>query len=440
MRSKYSISGSIAAFALAVSPLFAADIVSLNVGNDGAVRVGEKKITLEELRALAVAAAGKDREVSFQVVAEADAPVEAMAAVMNTCRQAGVSRFTLSEPSKDNAELQRLYEEDQAERQPAYAGKAVDVLTLSRRDDGRERRVKALYAAGLLNTGADYYHAAMILQHAMTPDDFLLCHDLSVVAIAKGEPKGKWLAAASMDRFLVSVGRPQRFGTQYGATRPGFPIRMSPVDSGVTDRLRSELGVPPLAELKQRESKMDALFGQYNQPPKPPAPTPAAVPTPTAEAPRQPPGLAGAGLSEAPFVLGPKKFKVGDAIVIQQVLATSPNLTTGDRVVVRGRYVLASKEKATLSLYLSQTNEKTELPLLLGQTEGDGLERVSPKQTMKVERGFGEFELAAEVKHVGALHLTFYGGVDGKPFGGVYFGSKPQMTAIEGWTFSDYEQ
>jgi hypothetical protein len=29
----------------------------------------------------------------------------------------------------------------------------------------------------------------MILQHASTPDDYLLAHDLSVIAISKGEEK-----------------------------------------------------------------------------------------------------------------------------------------------------------------------------------------------------------------------------------------------------------
>ena len=427
MRSKYYISGLIAAFALAVSPLFAADTVSLNVGKDGSVRVGEKKITLEELGALAAAEARKDKEVNFQVAVEAGASADEMATVINICRRAGVSHFALNEPANDNAELQHLYDEDQADRQPAYAGKPVDVLALSRRDDERERRVKELYAAGQLRTGPDYYNAAMILQHALTPDDFLLCHDLCVVAIGKGEPRAKWLAAASMDRFLVSIGRPQRFGTQYGAARPGFPIRLSPVDATVTDRLRMELGVPPLAELKQREAKMDALFGQSNQPSKPPASTPAAVAPPAAEPARPPPGLAGNGLANIPFVLGPKKFKAGDAIVIEQVLANSPNLAAGDRVVVRGQYLLASKERATLLLALTQP-------------EGAGRESVSPAQMMKVERGTGAFELAYEVKHTGVLNLTLYGFADGKPFGGVYFGTKPQMDGIKDWTLSDYEK
>ena len=427
MSIRYYISGLIAAWALAVAPLFAADTVLLSIGKDGSVRIGDKQVSLGDLGVFAAAEARKDKEVNFQVAVEAGASADEMATVINICRQAGVSHFALNEPANDNAELQHLYDEDQADRQPAYAGKPVDIPALSRRDDERERRVKELYAADQLRTGPDYYHAAMILQHALTPDDFLLCHDLCVVAIAKGEPRAKWLAATSMDRFLVSVGRPQRFGTQYGAARPGFPIRLSPVDSTVTDRLRMELGVPPLAELKQREAKMDALFGQSNQPPKPPATAPAAATPPAVEPARPPPGLAGNGLANIPFVLGPKKFKAGDGIVIEQVLANSPNLAAGDRVVVRGQYLLASKENATLLLVLTQTG-------------GAVKENVSPTQMMKLARGPGAFELAYEVKHTGVLHLTYYGLADGKPFGGIYFGTKPQMDGIKDWTLSDYEQ
>ena len=425
MSSKYYISGLIAALALAVAPLFAADTFLLTIGKDGTVRLGDKPIGLGDLGVFAATEARKDKEVNFQVAVEAGASADEMATVINICRQAGVSHFAVNEPANDNAELKHLYDEDQADRQPAYEGKPVDIPALSRRDDGRERRVKELYAADQLRTGPDYYNAAMILQHAMTPDDFLLCHDLCVVAIGKGEPRAKWLAAASMDRFLVSVGRPQRYGTQYGAARPGFPIRLSPVDATVTDRLRMELGVPPLAELKQREAKMDALFGQHNPPAKPSAP--AAATPPAAEPARQPPGPAGNGLANIPFVLGPKKFKAGDAIVIEQVLANSPNLAAGDRVVVRGQYLLASKENATLLLVLTQT-------------EGAVNENVSPTQMMKLERGTGAFELAYEVKHTGVLHLTYYGLADGKPFGGVYFGTKPQMDGIKDWTLSDYEK
>ena len=139
------------------------------------------------------------------------------------------------------------------------------------------------------------------------------------------------------------------------------------------------------------------------------------------------PGFASAGRSEAPFVPGPKKFKEGAAIVIQQVLATSPNFAIGDRVVVRGRYLLASKEKARFALFLTQT-------------EGEGRERVFPTQIMEVTKGSSEFELTCEVKRAGYLHLTFHGAADGKPFGGVYFGTNQQMTKTGDGLFSDYEK
>jgi hypothetical protein len=333
-----------------------------------------------------------------------------------------LSESSVGKPSNDNEELQRLFEEDQSDRTPRD-GKAIDWPVVGPRDRARQSRIRELYVSAQLKSGADYFHAAMVLQHGQVPEDFLLCHELCIVAISKGEDHAGWLAAASEDRFLMSIGRPQRFGTQFRPNSPGGPLRLGEIGEGVTDELRRELNVPPLAEAKARETKMNQ---ESKEPRQPVPPTPSAV-TPAAEPPRQPPGVVGAGLSEAPFVLGPKQFKEGDAIVIQQVLATSPNMAIGDRVVVRGRYLLASKEKATLLLVLTQA-------------EGDGRESVSPTQMIKVEKGTGEFELTYEVKRVGALHLTFYGIADGKPFGGVYFGTKLQMTKTGDGVFSGYEK
>ncbi|HTQ51360.1 MAG TPA: M56 family metallopeptidase, partial [Candidatus Acidoferrales bacterium] len=132
-------------------------------------------------------------------------------------------------------------------------------------------------------------------------------------------------------------------------------------------------------------------------------------------------------LLDTAFVLGPQKFREGDAISIQQVLATSPGFEMGDHVVVRGRYHLQSKEEAELCLFLTQT-------------EGDGKERMSSVERMGMKKGSGEFELTYDVKHIGVLHLTFYGIPDGKPFGGVYFGTAQQMAKIKDWTLSDYEK
>jgi hypothetical protein len=166
-----------------------------------------------------------------------------------------------AEPSKgsrpdDLDELARLYKEDQADRTPA-PGKVIDWSVVLPRDRARLARVKELYTDGKLQTGPDYYRSAMVLQHGETPEDYLLAHELCVVAISRGDGRSKWLAAASEDRFLMNIGRPQRFGTQYNAEGPNAPYRLYKTDSGVTDQLRRAFDAPSLAEAKAREAEMN---------------------------------------------------------------------------------------------------------------------------------------------------------------------------------------
>jgi len=108
-----------------------------------------------------------------------------------------------------------------------------------------------------LQTGADCYHAAMILQHGDIAEDYLLAHELCVVAIVKGEDRARWLAAASEDRFLMNIGRPQRFGTQYRSEGVGGTVRLCEVEPGVTDELRSAMDVPSLKEAKAIEAELN---------------------------------------------------------------------------------------------------------------------------------------------------------------------------------------
>jgi hypothetical protein len=147
--------------------------------------------------------------------------------------------------SKDNEELQRLFEEDQADRKSS----TIDWTIVQRRDQKRLARIKELYRSDRIQTGADYYHAAMVFQHGATAEDYLLAHELCIVAISKGEMRAKWLAAATEDRFLRTIERPQRFGTQFRSDGDN-PFQVEPVDSGVTDELRRAFGVRSLQEAK----------------------------------------------------------------------------------------------------------------------------------------------------------------------------------------------
>ncbi len=168
------------------------------------------------------------------------------------------ARARLSQTPTDNAELARLHREDQSDRTPPE-GKSIDWAIVGPRDQARLARTKELYIQNQLTTANDYYHAALILQHGRVPEDFLLAHEFCIVAISKGknDKHTRWLAAASEDRFLMNIGRPQRFGTQYQAFPANAPYTLYKVDEGVTDELRRQMSAPTLAEAKQREVELN---------------------------------------------------------------------------------------------------------------------------------------------------------------------------------------
>jgi len=158
----------------------------------------------------------------------------------------------------DEKELCLMYFEDQADRKPKD-GAAIDWDVVAPRDEARLARVKELYQGGAIQKGMDCYYAAMILQHSTETEDYLLAHELCVAAISMGVNEAKWLAAASEDRYLLSIGRPQRFGTQYRGDGPGGAWQLCEVASGLVDALRLTFNVPPLSEAEARVDKMNAI-------------------------------------------------------------------------------------------------------------------------------------------------------------------------------------
>jgi hypothetical protein len=113
----------------------------------------------------------------------------------------------------DHPELAQLYQADQQDREASPA--KMDWQNVAPRDAARRQRVRALISEGAVRTGKDFERAAMVFQHGDTPDDILYAHVLAVTAIAKGNLNARWLAAASLDRYLHRLNQPQIFGTQF---------------------------------------------------------------------------------------------------------------------------------------------------------------------------------------------------------------------------------
>lgn len=151
-----------------------------------------------------------------------------------------------------NPQMAGIYKADQAVRQSMTAFRA-QAKQIEQDDAARREQVRALLSTGELRAAEDFRLAAMVFQHGSEPRDFLFAHTLALVALAKGDRSASWIAAASLDRYLLAVGQPQIFGNQFD-----FDGRLQePLDRElVSDALRRPLGVPTLAEQQAQMEKL----------------------------------------------------------------------------------------------------------------------------------------------------------------------------------------
>jgi hypothetical protein len=151
-----------------------------------------------------------------------------------------------------NPQLLQLAIQDQSDRgNDLFSGKQLKTppnLNVPKRDAERQAEVRALLAGGKVNTGRDYYFAALIFQHSETSENLLLAHILAITSVAKGDKSGGWLSAATLDRYLWSIKHPQVFGTQY-QTGSDNKETMEPYDRiAISDKIRAVWGLNSLAE------------------------------------------------------------------------------------------------------------------------------------------------------------------------------------------------
>ena len=83
----------------------------------------------------------------------------------------------------------------------------------------------------------------MLCQHGEVLDHWWRAHELAKRAAELGHQRGRWLAAAAYDRWLMRQGRPQKFGTQGVPDGPNG-WRRWPCDPATTDAKRAEWDVP----------------------------------------------------------------------------------------------------------------------------------------------------------------------------------------------------
>jgi hypothetical protein len=164
--------------------------------------------------------------------------------------------------SDDNAEMTAIFAADQDIRKQFTPDKIKDpafIKTMIEGDTTRRERTAELLDAGELTTGTDLYHAAFVFQHGGTAESYLLAHALATAAIAEGHEGAPWIAAATLDRYLIHIGQSQIYGTQTRSSDE-LGVTMEPYDKDlVSDSLREMMGVPDQAtQLDRLEARKTA--------------------------------------------------------------------------------------------------------------------------------------------------------------------------------------
>jgi len=155
---------------------------------------------------------------------------------------------------KDNTELAEIYENDQADRQSDN----INWKVVSKRDSLRELRVYELLDSNLVKTSRDYHNAAMIFQHGGDTTAYGMAVKLMRKSIELDSTADKWLLAAATDRYLISKGEPQIYGTQYYKSSEDAPWVLGTIDTTkISDAVRMEFGVETLAEQRENVRRMN---------------------------------------------------------------------------------------------------------------------------------------------------------------------------------------
>lgn len=144
-------------------------------------------------------------------------------------------------------ELRAIREADQAIRKAG--GFTVEkIQAMIKSDAVRRDRVSQLLAEGKVVTSEDFDVAALVYQHGSSAADFLIAHELYLICQIRGVSHNGF--AISEDRWLLKLGREQRFGCQFGSNQ-----KLEPVATGLacpTDDFRLDFAVAPVELTRQK--------------------------------------------------------------------------------------------------------------------------------------------------------------------------------------------
>ncbi|MER2999320.1 hypothetical protein [Pontibacter populi] len=114
--------------------------------------------------------------------------------------------------------LAYAYKTDQGDRMTVRAYLGIFKDNMAKRDSIRLEQVNKLYKENQISEPIDKFYAAFIFHHSKKSAYFEIAQKLANEAASvlklKDDYVVQWLAKATYDRWMVSLGKPEKYGTQ----------------------------------------------------------------------------------------------------------------------------------------------------------------------------------------------------------------------------------
>ena len=178
---------------------------------------------------------------------------------MTTLRSLGT--FTLvaalaAACSSTSNRLDRMYGNLKADVAEQEKQGVIDPRIVQRHAE-RGAAVREMVEAGQVTKGMDRFHAAVLLVETSDLEMLKMSEQLAFQAADQGVELARRVAAEAIDKQLVIRRLPQRYGTQYEWVHVLKAWRLYPIDPLTSDADRAAMGVPPLAEIRQGEARLN---------------------------------------------------------------------------------------------------------------------------------------------------------------------------------------
>lgn len=146
-----------------------------------------------------------------------------------------------------HTDLENLYYLDKKERLELSD---IDLKELKKQTSQRLLLVKKLLPNIDTKEIWNCHYLAYFFQHGETTKDYQKAHEYAKLAVDMGSNTTKWLYAATLDRWLVSQNKLQKFGTQFKKNKGKW--KQMPIDDSITNEERLEYGISPLNKSLQK--------------------------------------------------------------------------------------------------------------------------------------------------------------------------------------------